>query len=115
MKKWFAAYALTFCRYLDYLGRSARWEMWNFTINTVIIELALWLFASHLLLAVFHIVAMVVLAALGVRRFHDAGLSGWYVVALIIPFVNLFALFVLLFFKSIPGENRYGPRPVRAD
>ena len=115
MKKWFSAYALTFCRYLDYRGRSSRREMWNFAINTLIIDFVVWLVAGSVPMAVFHIVAMVALAALSARRFHDIGLSGWYVIALIVPIANLCAFFVLLFFKSVPGENRYGPRPVQAD
>ena len=115
MKKWFSAYALTFSRYLDYRGRSARREIWNFVINTLIIDFVILLFAGKMPVAVFHIVAMIVLAALAARRFHDIGLSGWYVIALIVPVVNLCAFFVLLFFKSVPGENRYGPRPAQAD
>lgn len=115
MKKWFAAYALTFCRYPDYRGRSSRREMWNFAINTLILDFLVWLIGGNLPLAVFHIVAMIALAALAARRFHDIGLSAWYVIALLVPVVNLCAFFVLLFFKSVPGENRYGRQPVQAD
>ena len=115
MKKWFSAYALTFCRYPDYRGRSSRREIWNFAINTLIIDFFILVLAGKTPMAVFHIVAMVVLASLAVRRFHDIGLSGWYAIALIVPVVNLCAFFVLLFFKSVPGKNRYGPRPLQAD
>lgn len=110
MKKWFAAYGLIFYRYLDYRGRSPRSELWNFIINTLLIQLAIHVFAGKSIVSfIFHIVAMIALAALIVRRFHDIGYSGWYLLAIFVPFANFVALFVLLFFKSAPGENRYGP------
>ena len=46
MKKWFAAYGLIFYRYLDYRGRSPRSELWNFIINTLLIQLAIHVFAG---------------------------------------------------------------------
>lgn len=112
MKKWFAAYGLIFSRYLDYRGRSPRSEFWNFVINTVLIQLIIYIFTGKsVFLFIFHIIAMIVFAALVVRRFHDIGYSGWYLPTMFIPFINLAALFVLLFFKSAPGENRYGSQP----
>ncbi len=114
MKKWFATYGLIFSRYLDYSGRSPRSELWNFIINTVLIELIIYIFTEKgIFLAIFHIVAMIVLAALSVRRFHDIGYSGWFLLALFVPLVNLAAMFVLMFFKSEQEENRYGPRSLQ--
>ena len=114
MKKWFATYGLIFSRYLDYKGRSPRSELWNFIINTALIELVIYIFTEKsVFFAIFHIVAMIVLAALSVRRFHDIGYSGWFLLALFIPLVNLAAIFVLMFFKSVPEKNRYGSRPLQ--
>jgi len=45
--------------------------------------------------------------AVGVRRMHDTGRSGWWI---IFPFVNL----VLLCLDSQPGANEYGPNPKTA-
>ncbi len=42
--------------------------------------------------------------AIGVRRMHDLGRSGWWIIC---PFVNL----VFLCLDSQPGENKYGPNP----
>ncbi len=113
MKKWFTDYGLIFSRYLDYQGRSPRSELWNFIINTMLIEWLIYMMIDvSLFFAIFHIVAMIVFAALVVRRFHDIGYSGWFLLVLFIPVVNFLALLVLAFFKSMPEENRYGPRPL---
>lgn len=112
MKKWFSAYCLIFTRYTDYRGRSPRRELWNFVINTMLVEMIVYMLTGKaMIVGVFHIVAMIVMMALVVRRFHDIGYSGWFTLTLFIPIVNLCALVVLLFFKSTPGANRYGPLP----
>lgn len=56
--------------------------------------------------------------ALTVRRFHDAGFSGWIVVALsvlqAIPFAGIIfslALIVVSLTKGTEGPNRYGDMP----
>jgi uncharacterized membrane protein YhaH (DUF805 family) len=42
--------------------------------------------------------------AVGVRRMHDVGKSGWF---LLIPFYNI----ILLFTNGEKGENKYGENP----
>ena len=107
-----AAYGLIFYRYLDYRGRSPRSELWNFIINTLLIQLAIPCFlpGKSIVSFIFHIVAMIRAGGVDhVRRFHDIGYSGWYLLAIFVPFANFIALFVLLFFKSAPGENSLRP------
>lgn len=45
--------------------------------------------------------------AVAVRRMHDIGRSGWWI---LFPLVNL----VFLCLDSEPGENEYGPNPKAA-
>ena len=45
--------------------------------------------------------------AVAVRRMHDIGRSGWWI---ILPLVNL----VFLCLDSQPGQNEYGPNPKTA-
>lgn len=111
MKKWFVRYAMTCSRYTQYHGRSSRGDMWNFVLITILAEMVAAMLGGSLLVGVVHILAMIVMAALAVRRFHDIGASGWYLLTLFIPVVNFVALFVLLCFKSEPGVNRYGTPP----
>ena len=47
-----------------------------------------------------------------VKRLHDLGHSGWWVLLFIVPFINLGLLFYLFFFRGQMGGNQYGPDPI---
>ncbi len=52
--------------------------------------------------------------AVSIRRLHDIGKSGWWLLIGIIPVINFIGIFVLLFFyvtDSQPGDNAYGENP----
>ena len=46
--------------------------------------------------------------AVGVRRLHDVGKSGWFFLISLIPIIGAIWLLVLLFTDSNVGENKYG-------
>ena len=57
---------------------------------------------------VFNGILLLPLISAGVRRLHDTGKSGWYILLLFIPFVD----FILLYFYALDSDkqaNRYGP------
>lgn len=56
----------------------------------------------------FVVVMLWVSASLHIRRLHDLGLSGWFLLLMIIPFAS----FMLLF---LPGKEttQFGPKPTR--
>lgn len=47
------------------------------------------------------------LVAVCVRRLHDSGRSGWLLILLLIPFINIFG-FALLCMRGYPVANKYG-------
>lgn len=49
--------------------------------------------------------------AVGVRRLHDIGKSGWMILISLIPIVGPIWLLVLMVQDSDPFENAYGPNP----
>ena len=49
--------------------------------------------------------------AVGVRRLHDVGKSGWMLLIGFIPLIGAIWLIVLLATDSNPGDNKYGPNP----
>lgn len=49
--------------------------------------------------------------AVAVRRLHDSGRSGWWILISLIPFLGGIWLLVLLLMDSDPGDNKYGPNP----
>jgi uncharacterized membrane protein YhaH (DUF805 family) len=49
--------------------------------------------------------------AVSVRRLHDTGHSGWWVLFGGIPLIGPLYLFILHCKDSDPGDNHYGPNP----
>ena len=47
-----------------------------------------------------------------VKRLHDLGHSGWWVLLFIVPLINLLLLLYLFFFRGQMGGNQYGPDPI---
>lgn len=47
-------------------------------------------------------------AAVGAKRYHDRGKSGWWILLGWIPFVNLWVLFELAFLPGTSGPNPHG-------
>ena len=50
--------------------------------------------------------------ALSVKRAHDRGRSGLFVLLFLIPLVNLWPMVELYFLRGTSGQNEYGPDPV---
>ncbi len=101
----------TFDLILTLLGFKGRTSLEKFILIVVInigvilalIQLADFLDASAIV-AIYYLLIFIPFYALMVRRIHDVGESGWY---LIIPLYNL----VLLFSPGQVGANDYGPDP----
>jgi uncharacterized membrane protein YhaH (DUF805 family) len=55
---------------------------------------------------------MVPSLALGARRLHDIGRSGWMQLILFIPIIGFIWLIVLFATKSSTEDNKYGPKQV---
>jgi uncharacterized membrane protein YhaH (DUF805 family) len=49
--------------------------------------------------------------AVGVRRLHDTGRSGWMMLLCLIPIIGGIWLLVLMLIEGTPGENEYGLNP----
>lgn len=54
--------------------------------------------------------AIVAIWAAVAQRAHDLGWSGWSALWLLLPFINLYFLFVFFFRTGQPAENRFGPK-----
>lgn len=51
--------------------------------------------------------------AVGAKRCHDRGRSGWFQAIMLIPIIGAIWLLVELgFLKGTEGENRFGPNPL---
>jgi uncharacterized membrane protein YhaH (DUF805 family) len=119
--KW---YLLAFKNYAKFSGRAIRKEYWYFVLFNIIMSII----ASFLDKSIFQhpttnafgevetvssfgpcylivaLISIVPALSLGVRRMHDVGKSGWF---LLIPIYNL----ILALSDSEVGENQYGAFP----
>jgi uncharacterized membrane protein YhaH (DUF805 family) len=110
-------------KYADFSGRARRSEYWWFALFTGLAILVLEILfvvlgqASSALQAIFGL--LVVIAALavivpglavGARRLHDTGKSGWWQLLNLVPFGGI-VLLVFYVLDSTPGPNQYGPNP----
>jgi uncharacterized membrane protein YhaH (DUF805 family) len=119
-------------RYAAFKGRATRSEYWYFLLFSIIIALILTALDSMIINPLLGIQPLVETArtgilgtlfsfgtlipsvALAIRRLHDIGKSGWWILLGIIPVVNIIGIFVLLYFfikDSQPGENQFGSNP----
>ncbi len=94
-----------FNNFANFNGRARRSEYWYFVLFSIIIRIPLTLaFNNPVIDVVIGLALLVPSIAVGVRRMHDVGKSGWF---LLIPIYNL----ILACTDSQPGDNEYGPNP----
>jgi len=94
--------------YANFKGRASRQEYWMFVLFNFIFLIALsfievFLFGlySSILSDLYVLALLVPSIAVGIRRMHDTGKSGWF---LLIPIYNL----ILAVTSGESGENQYG-------
>ena len=104
--------------YVNFNGRASRSEYWWFVLFTIIVNFIATAFPSDITPNPTSIIVSlaIFLPSLGVivRRLHDLGKSGWWILLAIIPIVNFIGIFVILVFMVMEGEehtNQYGEVP----
>ena len=110
--------------YADFEGRARRKEYWMFALFSFAIGIAFQIVAS-ILGAVSDTLALLLLGlyvlfglalflpniGLTIRRLHDTGRSGWWMLVALIPLVGVFVLIYFLVIEGDAGPNEYGPDP----
>jgi uncharacterized membrane protein YhaH (DUF805 family) len=69
---------------------------------------------SLILLSIYLVVALWPSIAIYIKRSHDRGRSGWFILLLFVPILNIWALIEFLFLPGTLGANGYGPDPAAA-
>ena len=109
-------------KYAEFGGRARRKEYWMFAlfnivffIVAIILDNVLGTTIGVLPYGVFYFLyALAVLLpglAVGVRRLHDVGKSGWMMLIGLIPLVGAIWLLVLACTDSQAGTNKWGENP----
>jgi uncharacterized membrane protein YhaH (DUF805 family) len=114
-----------FKKYAVFRGRSRRKEYWYFVLFTLIISVALsivdvligtWYPSSSigLLSGIFSLAILIPSIAVSVRRLHDIGRTGWWVLIGLVPIIGPIVLIVFAIMDSESGGNQYGANPKTA-
>ena len=106
-----------FSQYVGFSGRARRSEFWYWTLFQIILGVI----ASILDRAVFDrnngafsvVVGLALLLpslAVAVRRLHDSGRTGWWLLIGLIPVIGTIVL-IIFYVQDSQGDNKYGPSP----
>ena len=115
-------YLKALSQYADFSGRARRKEYWMFVLFNMIFALLAMTLDNLLGIAMKEIgygplyglyaIAMIIPGfAVGIRRLHDVGKSGWMLFILFIPLVGVIWLLILLCSDSQTEENKWGQNP----
>lgn len=107
--------------YANFDGRARRAEYWNyvlfnfiFTLSVFVISIIFIFFGGFLLwplMWLYGIATIIPGLAVVIRRLHDTGKSGWYILFAFIPLVGGIILIVFLATEGDRGPNEYGSDP----
>ena len=104
-------------KYAEFDGRAHRTEYWMFVLFNVLISIGLGLVGGligHGLQFLSSLYALAVLVpgiAVAIRRLHDIGKSGWWLLVAFVPLIGAIILLVYFVQDSQPENNQYGPNP----
>jgi uncharacterized membrane protein YhaH (DUF805 family) len=104
---------LTFSRYTDFEGRSTRSEYWYFVLFNVLIQIIAsgiddFVLSSEIgiLSGIVGLIMLLPGIAVSIRRLHDIGKSGWFLLLVLIPLIG--ALILIYFFVQ-PSKDEGNP------
>ncbi|MFL6161851.1 MAG: DUF805 domain-containing protein [Jatrophihabitantaceae bacterium] len=104
-----------FSKYVVFSGRARRSEFWWFALFTLILYILVGIIdaaiGSSALLIIVVLALLLPSLAVTVRRLHDTGRAGWWILISLVPFIGGIILLVFECQDSQPGVNAFGPSP----
>lgn len=113
-------------KYAQFNGRARRKEYWMFqlfywlfslvillgvTVLTGLGDSEILINLSFVIVSIYMLGLMIPMWAVTIRRLHDIGKSGWWVLINFIPYIGPIVLLIFFCLDSEPGMNKYGPNP----
>lgn len=114
--------------YATFTGRASRPEYWWWALSVFIVLLVAGLLDAFLVAPMLgfgvedensgqplsFIISVAILIpniAVGVRRLHDTGRTGWWLLISLVPIIGFLVLLYFFVQPSEEDDNQYGPRP----
>ena len=120
--------------YTNFQGRARRKEYWGFVLFFYLALIALSLaalvtdfalgnmdsgdetpVATIAISGIFVLAGILPWIAMSVRRQHDIGLSGWFFLLILLPYIGNLIIFVFSLIPSQKHDNKWGPVPSGID
>lgn len=108
--------------YATFTGRARRKEYWMFVLFYVLFSIGVSIIDQVLgttdpdtgvgyLGGLYYLALLIPSLAVGARRLHDTGKTGWLLLLILIPIIGWIILLIFFIQDSQPGENKYGLNP----
>lgn len=116
-----------FSKYITFSGRAQRSEFWWFVLFFLVGQMIAGaadsaIFGNNVVMLggmefsynagyfgnIFALITFLPAWAVEVRRLHDIGKSGWWLLLLLIPLIGFIILLIWLIRKGTDGDNEYG-------
>jgi uncharacterized membrane protein YhaH (DUF805 family) len=119
-------------KYVKFDGRARRKEYWMFVLFNVIFSFVASIIDSvagltytssgnsygyasvGIISSLYSLAVLLPSIGVGIRRLHDIGKSGWWLLISLVPLAGPIWLLVLMVTDGVVGENQYGPDPKAA-
>ena len=115
-------------QYADFSSRARRKEYWMFKVFKYIIFLVVTVFCALIsnvyqdaisifisIPIILYLVLIIPSFAVAVRRMHDVGMSGWFLLINLLPTIGSLVFFIFTLFDSQNYKNKWGPNPKEKD
>ncbi len=117
--KW---YLTALKKYAVFSGRAQRKEYWMFCLfNIIFVILTIFLdnlfgtaidgIGYGLFYFLYSLAVLIPSISVSVRRLHDVGKSGWFLLLALIPLIGAIWILILFCTAGSPGANKYGMNP----
>jgi uncharacterized membrane protein YhaH (DUF805 family) len=109
-------------QYADFSGRARRTEFWMFTLVNIVISVVLSLIDNivigtsgtggfGVLSGIYALAVLLPGLAVGARRLHDTGRSGWWQLIALVPVIGGIVLIVFWALEGTRAANQHGADP----
>lgn len=97
-------------KYLISDGRASRPEFWYFFLLTTLVS-ALFNSQSSGIGGLISLILFLPSLMVAIRRLHDVGKSGWWMLFIFLPVIGFFMLVMQFIKQGDVGDNEFGPEP----
>ena len=106
-------------KYATFSGRARRKEYWLFFLFITVVGLVasgidalLGFVEMGPVNLIWSLAVLLPSLAVGARRLHDTGRSGWWLLLYLVPLIGWIVLIVFFCLRGESGMNRFGPDPL---